>query len=171
MTFTVFNESRETPRSEMKKSFLRLVPAPGTFLGGALALGGSFNHRDEVGAVFIAMALAEGNREGIFNSEGLWGGIPGAHPITQALIAGPGCPSQTWAVLGDISGRNTSKLILKGVQRGLCTPSTVPPRSFSSGTACSYYNKHLSRNLALICILAALILMKYANVCKMKFIS
>lgn len=43
--------------------------------------------------------------------------------------------------------------------------------SCPSGTACSYYNKHLSRNLSLICILAALIRMKYANVCKMKFIS
>lgn len=61
--------------------------------------------------------------------------------------------------------------------RSVLSHPVLPPllphhlESCPSGTACSYYNKHLSRNLSLICILAAVIPMKYANVCKMKFIS
>lgn len=161
------------PHFEGEKTFLGLVPAPGISLGAALSLGDLSTMGMRLGLFYCnGSCCREGNKEKLSNLEEQSSlQTPNTHCRPWVPIPAPGCPSQTRTALGDINGRNTSKLILKGVQRGLCTPSTAPPRSFSSGTACSYYNKHLSRNLALICILAALILMKYANVCKMKFIS
>lgn len=165
-----------SPSFAGKKTFLGVAPV--AFLGAAMALASLPTSGMSLG-LFLLQWLLGGSRERPPSWEGQGCGV-GAQVLTQTPsthcrpwvpIPAPECSSHIWAVLGDISGRNSNKLILKGVQRGPCTPSTAPPRSFSSGTACSYYNKHLSRNLALICILAALILMKYANVCKMKFIS
>lgn len=80
-----------------KKTFLGLFVTPETFLGAALALGGSSYHRDEAGVVFIAMALAAvKGRERDFPArrDKALGCEPRCHPRPQVFIASPGCPSQ-----------------------------------------------------------------------------
>lgn len=67
-----------------------------------------------LGVIFISMILAA--------VEGKDSDFPAL--IDEALgVRETERPSQTWnGFAGDNSGKNSSKLILKGVQRGLCTP-------------------------------------------------
>lgn len=105
----------------------------------------------------------------------LWGktaGPPPASPAQRALIGqSPGAREAGHAhpplLLHQGRGPEPQRF-LKCSEPPQALHPLLPhhPESCPSGTACSYYNKHLSRNLSLICILAALILMKYANVYK-----
>lgn len=97
------------------------------------------------------------------------GQTAGQHPLTAppALIGRP----------GDSKGHAHPSLMAQAKALGVCFPKglslawLLPPRKRAPEEQPTAASANTYCNLSLICILATLIRRKYANVCKMKFIS